>query len=69
MLDQQTKTQLKDKFQQLKPQLKQQFSGLTDEDLQSGQSDPDQLVQTISQKTGQPSSQIEQQLKTLVQSS
>jgi len=69
MLDQQTKTQLKDKFQQLKPQLKQQFSGLTDEDLQSGQSDPDQLVQTISQKTGQPSTQIEQQLKTLVQSS
>ncbi len=69
MLDQQTKTQLKDKFQQLKPQLKQQFSGLTDDDLQSGQSDPDQLVQTISQKTGQPSMQIEQQLKTLVQSS
>ena len=69
MLDQQTKTQMKEKFQQLKPQLKQQFSGLTDKDLQAGESDPDQLVQKISQKTGQPSSEIEQQLKTLVQSS
>lgn len=69
MLDQQTKTQLREKFQQLKPQLQQQFSGLSEQDLQSGQSDPDQLVQTISRKTGQPSTQIEQQLKTLVQSS
>ncbi len=69
MLDQQTKTQLKDKFEQLKPQLMQRFSGLTDQDLQSGKSDPDQLVQTIAQKTGQQSTQIEQQLKTLVQSS
>ncbi|HEV8054020.1 MAG: hypothetical protein H0X16_09125 [Chloroflexi bacterium] len=68
MLDQQTKTQLQQKFQTIKPQLQQQFSGLTEQDLQSGQSDPDQLVQKISQKTGQPSTQIEQQLKTLVQS-
>lgn len=69
MLDQQTKSQLMQKFDQLKPQLKQQFSDLTDEDLQSGKSDPDQLVTKISDKSGMPSSAIEQQLKTLVQSS
>ena len=69
MLDQQTKQQLQQKFQMIKPQLQQQFSGLSEQDLQARQTDPDQLVQTISQKTGQPSTQIEQQLKTLVQSS
>ncbi len=69
MLDQQTKSQLMQKFDQLKPQLQQQFSDLTEEDLQAGKSDPDQLVTKISTKSGMPSSAIEQQLKTLVQSS
>ncbi len=67
MLDQQTKQQIKDKFQQIKPQLKQQFPDLQDEDLRKGQSDPDQLVKTIAQKGGQQESQVEQTLKQLVQ--
>jgi uncharacterized protein YjbJ (UPF0337 family) len=69
MLDQQTKSQLMQNFDQLKPKLKQQFSDLTEEDLQAGKSDPDQLVKKLSDKSGMPSSAIEQQLKTLVQSS
>lgn len=69
MLDQQTKSQLSQKFDQIKPQLQQQFSDLSEQDLQAGRSDPDQLVKTIADKSGMPSSAIEQQLKTLVQSS
>lgn len=69
MLDQQTKSQLMQKFDQLKPKLQQQFSDLTEEDLQAGKSDPDQLVKKLSDKSGMPSSAIEQQLKTIVQSS
>jgi uncharacterized protein YjbJ (UPF0337 family) len=63
MLDQQTKQKFQEKFEQIKPQLKQQFSGLTDQDFAP---EPDQLVQKISQKTGQSSQDVEQKLKTLV---
>ena len=53
MLDQQTRQQLQTKFQQIKPQLKGQFSGLSDQDWDAGQRDPDTLIDTISRKTGQ----------------
>ena len=69
MLDQQTKDQLQQKFQQIKPQLQQKFPGVQEQDLQKGQSDPDQLVKTIAQKSGQDEQMIEQQLKQLVQQS
>jgi hypothetical protein len=69
MLDQQTKQKLQDNFQQIKPQLQQRFPDLEEQDLQKGQSDPDQLVQTVAQKSGQDEMQIEQQLKQLVQQS
>ncbi|MBA2384400.1 MAG: hypothetical protein H0V68_07035 [Actinobacteria bacterium] len=69
MLDQQTKQQLQQKFQQIKPKLKQQFPDLQEQDLQQGQSDPDKLVKTVAQKSGQDEQQIEQQLKQLVQQS
>jgi hypothetical protein len=69
MLDQQTRQQLQSKFQQIKPQLKGQFSGLTDQDLEVGQNDPDTLIDTISQKTGQGREQVEQVVRQLVTSS
>ena len=68
MLDQQTRQQLQTKFQQIKPQLKQRFSGLTDQDWEYAQSDPDILVDTISQKTGQDRMAVEQTLRDLVTS-
>jgi uncharacterized protein YjbJ (UPF0337 family) len=68
MLDPQTRQQLQTKFQQVKPQLKQHFSGVTDQDLDQWRSDPDQLIETISEKTGQPTSQVEQEIRTLVSS-
>ena len=66
MLDPQTRQQLQTKFQQVKPQLKQHFSGVTDQDLDAWRSDPDQLINTISQKTGQSTSRVEAEIRTLV---
>jgi len=66
MLDPQTRQQLQTKFQQIKPQLKGQFSGLTDQDWDAGQKDPDTLVETISRKTGQGRDQVETTIRQLV---
>jgi uncharacterized protein YjbJ (UPF0337 family) len=66
MLDQQTKQQIQQNFQQLKPQIKQAFPDVPEQELTQGQSDPDRLVSTIEQKTGQPKERIEQQLQQLV---
>ena len=67
MLDQQTKQQLQQKFNQIKPQLKQRFPDLQDQDLQKAQSEPDQLVTIIAQKSGQDQQVVEQQLMQVVQ--
>jgi ElaB/YqjD/DUF883 family membrane-anchored ribosome-binding protein len=67
LIDQQTKQHLQQNFEQIKPQLKQVFPDLQDRDLQQGKSNPDQLVQTIAQKSGQNQQQIEQQLMQVVQ--
>jgi hypothetical protein len=68
MLDQQTRQKLQTKFQQVKPQLKSRFHGVTDQDLDTGRTDPDWLINTITQKTGQPQSRVEAEIKTLVTS-
>lgn len=66
MLDQQTRQQLQSKFQQIKPQLKQRFSGLSDPDWEYATSDPDMLIDTITQKTGEDRATVEQTLRQLV---
>jgi hypothetical protein len=66
MLDPQTRQQLQTKFQQVKPQLKQRFSGVTDQDLDAWRNDPDKLIATISQKTGQPEARVELEIRSLV---
>ena len=66
MLDPQTRQQLQTKFQEIKPQLKGQFSGLSDQDLDVGRSDPDTLIETISRKTGQGREQVEKTVRQLV---
>ncbi|HEV8546693.1 MAG TPA: hypothetical protein VGQ64_10400 [Candidatus Limnocylindrales bacterium] len=66
MLDPQTRQQLQTKFQQVKPQLKSKFSGVTDQDLETWQHDPDTLITTISQKTGQPAARVEAEIRSLV---
>ena len=53
------------KFQQIKPQIQQAFPDVPEQELSKAQSNPDQLVSTIEQKTGQPKAQIEQKLTQL----
>jgi hypothetical protein len=69
MLDQQTRQQLQSKFQEIKPQLKGQFTGVTDQELEAGRTDPDTLIDTISRKTGQGRDQVEQTVRKLVTTS
>src|SRR5918993_3452788 len=66
MLDQQTKQHLAENFQQIKPQIQQAFPDVPEQELTKAQSNPEQLVTTIEQKTGHSKDQIEQQLKQLV---
>jgi hypothetical protein len=66
VLDEQTQKQLNQKFQEIRPQLKQRFSGVTDDDLAHGQSDPAAMIKMISQKTGQAESEVEQEIRSLV---
>jgi uncharacterized protein YjbJ (UPF0337 family) len=66
MLDPQTRQQFQTKYQQVKPQLKQRFSGVTDQDLDAARSDPDKLITTISQKTGEPQSRVEAEVRSLL---
>lgn len=66
MLDQQTKKQLKEGYQQIKPQLKQQFPELEEKEIQQLQSDPDTFVRTIARKSGRDEMKVEQQVKQLV---
>ena len=69
MLDQQTKQQLQQKWQQVKPQVKQTFPGVTDADLDKTNGDADRLSSTIEQKTGQDRTQIERTIRQLVSTS
>ena len=66
MLDPQTRQQFQTKYQQVKPQLKRRFSGVTDQDLDAVRSDPDKLITTISQKTGEPQARVEAEIRSLV---
>jgi hypothetical protein len=66
MLDPQTRQQLQTNFQKVKPQLKQRFSGVTDQDLDAVRSDPDKLITTISQKSGEPTARVEAAVRSLV---
>jgi hypothetical protein len=65
-LDQVTRQQLQQKLTQLKPELKREFPELSDTDFSQAESDPDQFIRRIEQKSGQPREQVEQRLSQLV---
>jgi hypothetical protein len=66
LLDQQTKQQLQQNWDQVKTQITQVFPGVSASELEQFRSNPDQVVSTIGQKTGQSTDQIEQRLKQFV---
>ena len=66
-MNQQERDALSQNWDQAKTQIQSQFPDLSEQDLQSGQSSPDQLASKIAQKTGQDQSQVEQQLRQVAQ--
>jgi uncharacterized protein YjbJ (UPF0337 family) len=57
------KQQLGERIQDLKPRLEQEFAQLTQRDLDEAGDDPDQIVDKIQEKTGQPRDQVEQRVQ------
>ena len=67
-MDEQTKTALRENFEQVASQLKSQYPDLTDADLEKAKSDPDGFAQAVAQKTGHDKQQVTAALTTAVQS-
>jgi uncharacterized protein YjbJ (UPF0337 family) len=63
------KQQLRERVQDLKPRLEQEFAEVTGRDLDEAGDDPDQIVDRIQQKTGQPREQVEQKVQQVLQRS
>ena len=63
----QDKDALSKNWDQAKSQIKSQFSGVTDDDLEQGRSNPDQLASTIATRTGQDQATVEQSLHSVAQ--
>jgi hypothetical protein len=61
-LDDMLKDQINSRMPEIKDKLVNEFGDLTHEDLQ-GANDPDEVVDRVAQKTGQPREQVEQRVK------
>jgi uncharacterized protein YjbJ (UPF0337 family) len=68
-LDDMLKQQFRSRVQDLKPRLEQEFAEVTGRDLDEAGDDPDQIVDKIQQKTGQPREQVEQRVQQVMQRS
>jgi hypothetical protein len=68
-LDDMLKQQFRERVQDVKPRLEQEFSELRQGDLDQAGDDPDQIVDKIQQKTGQPREQVEQRVQQVLQRS
>lgn len=65
-LDQVTKQRLQQKLRDIKPQLMRDYPDLSETDFSQAESDPDQLVSKIEQRSGQPRERVEQRIADLV---
>jgi uncharacterized protein YjbJ (UPF0337 family) len=66
-MNQQERDALSQNWDQVKSQIQSQFPDVSEQDLQSGQSNPDQLASKIASATGQDQNQVEQQLRQFAQ--
>lgn len=62
-LDDTLKQQLKGRMQELKTRLVDEFDELTHRDLDEAGDDPDEIVNKVQQKTGQPREQVEERVR------
>jgi uncharacterized protein YjbJ (UPF0337 family) len=66
-LDDMLKQQIRARAPELKRKLVDEFSELTDKDMDEASNDPDEIVDRIQKKTGQPREQVEQRVTHVMQ--
>jgi predicted house-cleaning noncanonical NTP pyrophosphatase (MazG superfamily) len=62
-LDDMLKQQIRDRAPELKQKLVDEFSELTHKDMEEAGDDPDEIVNRVQKKTGQPREKVEQRVK------
>jgi hypothetical protein len=68
-LDDMLKEQIRNRAPELKQKLVAEFDEVTQEDMDQAGDDPDQIVDTVQQKTGQPREQVEKRVHQAMQKS
>ena len=66
-LDDMLKKQIRDRAPELKEKLVNEFSEATQQDMDEASDDPDEIVDRVQQKTGQPREQVEQRVQKVMQ--
>jgi uncharacterized protein YjbJ (UPF0337 family) len=68
-LDDVLKQQLRARAPEVKRRLVEEFDELTHSDMDQASDDPDEIVDRVQQKTGQPREQVEQRVQQVMQRS
>ena len=68
-LDDMLKQQIRQRAPELKQKLVEEFSEVSHKDMQETSDDPDEIVDRIQKKTGQPREQVEQRVHQVMQRS
>ena len=66
-LDDMLKQQIRDRAPELKEKLVNEFSEVTQKDMDDASDDPDEIVDRVQKKTGQPREQVEQRVQKVMQ--
>ena len=61
--------QIRDRAPELKQKLVAEFSEVTQKDMDEASDDPDDIVDRVQKKTGQPREQVEQRVNQVMQQS
>jgi len=68
-LDDMLKQQIRERAPELKQRLVQEFGEVTQGDMDEASDDPDDIVDRVQKKTGQPREQVEQRVQQVMQQS
>jgi ElaB/YqjD/DUF883 family membrane-anchored ribosome-binding protein len=68
-IDDMLKQQIRDRAPDLKQKLVQEFDEVTQKDMDEASDDPDDIVDRVQKKTGQPREQVEQRVTQVMQRS
>ena len=67
--DDMIKQQIRERAPELKRRLVEEFGELTHDDMKDASDDPDDIVDRVQMKTGQPREQVEQRVRQVMQKS